>query len=207
VKGHHQDTAQAGQELSIPAQLNILMDSQAAQAHTDPNIPQETRHTSTIHLNGNVLTGKLTTSLRNEINTLRITNYYKQKFSENHDKVLWDVFYSAVSHYKRMPRGVHKMIHNIAPTQQVQCQRQHLTDGTCFFCNTSIKTIQHVITRPTCLMDCKSLFLQDIRGALKITGTQYDNVLIYKYEGILQITKPPDHTWILQDQLGWHRCL
>jgi hypothetical protein len=22
-----------------------------------------------------------------------------------------------------------------------------------------------------------------------------------------QLTKPPDHTWTLQDQLGWHRCL
>jgi hypothetical protein len=62
VKGH-QDTAHAGKVLPIPAQLNILMDSQAAQAHTDPNIPQETRHTSTICLNGKVLTGKLTTSL------------------------------------------------------------------------------------------------------------------------------------------------
>jgi hypothetical protein len=74
-------------------------------------------------------------------------------------------------------------------------------------CNTSIKTIQHVITCPSCLMDCKSLFLQDLRGSLKLTGTQYDNVLTYMYEGILQITKPPDHKWMLQDQLGWHRCL
>jgi hypothetical protein len=80
------------------------MDSQAAQAHTDPNILPETKHTSTIHLHGNVLTGKLITSLRNEINTLRITNYYKKKFGENHDKVLWDVFYSAVSHFRRMPK-------------------------------------------------------------------------------------------------------
>jgi hypothetical protein len=31
--------------------------------------------------------------------------------------------------------------------------------------------------------------------------------LIYTYEGILQITKPPDHRWTLQDQLGWQRCL
>jgi hypothetical protein len=76
------------------------MDSQAAQAHTDPNIPQETRHPSTIRLNGKVLTGKLTTSLWNEINTLPITNYYKQKFRENHEKALWDVFYGAVLHYK-----------------------------------------------------------------------------------------------------------
>jgi ribonuclease HI len=104
VRGH-QDTAHTGKVLSNLAQLNILMDSLAALAHTDPNIPQETRHTSTICLTGKVLTGKLTTSLRNEINTLQITNYYKQKFGENYDTVLRDVFYSAVLHYKQLPKS------------------------------------------------------------------------------------------------------
>jgi ribonuclease HI len=158
VKGH-QDRVNSWEELSIKARLNILMDLKAAQAHTDPNTPQELKHTSTISLNGKVLTGKLTTSLQNEVNTNRITQYYQRKFGEQHDKVLWDVFYGTILHYKQLPKGVHNMIHNIAPTQQVQCQQKHLTDGSCFFCNTSIETIQHVVTCPSHLMDCKSLFL------------------------------------------------
>jgi hypothetical protein len=59
------------------------------------------------------------------------------------------------------------MIHNITPIQQTKCQRQHITDGSCFFFNTSLETIQRVVTCPSRLMNCKSMFIQDIRGTLK----------------------------------------
>jgi hypothetical protein len=166
VKGH-QDNTTNGETLSIEAQLNILTDSQATKAHTDPSVLPEAQYTSNIYLNGKVLTGKLPTSLRNEINSSQITTYYRNFFGEHHNNVSWDVFYSTILHFKRLPKGVHKMIHNIAPIQQTKCQRQHITDGSCFFCNTSIETIQHVVTCPSWFMNCKSMFTQDIRGSLK----------------------------------------
>jgi hypothetical protein len=60
VEGH-QGTTQRGKHVSIEPQLNILMEAQATDAHTDPNVTHEARYTINIQLNGKLLTGKLKT--------------------------------------------------------------------------------------------------------------------------------------------------
>jgi hypothetical protein len=79
VRGH-QDTISSNNNLTLQAKLNILMDKRAALAHSDPIILTEETTTSTIEINGKILTGKLTGSLWHEINTRRMEKYYKRKF-------------------------------------------------------------------------------------------------------------------------------
>jgi hypothetical protein len=143
-----------------------MMDKQAAQAHSDPIILTEETTTSTIEINGKILTGRLTGSLRHEITTLRMEKYYKKKFGIFYEDVFWDVFFMALSKFKRIPVGIHKMIHNISPTQQGQYQRGITQDDRCFFFNDGIESLHHVVTCQSRDMEGKNLFLQDVRGSL-----------------------------------------
>jgi ribonuclease HI len=204
VRGH-QDTISSNNNLTLQAKLNILMDKRAALAHSDPIILTEETTTSTIEINGKILTGRLTGSLRHEINTQRIETYYKRKFGPFYEEVLWDVFFMALSKFKRIPVGIHKMIHNISPTQQVQYQRGITQDDSCFFCNEEIESLHHVVTCKSRDMEGKNLFLQDVRGSLKIKDSKHDALLSTIYERIFLIQCVPD--WPIQASIGWHRCL
>ena len=94
VRGH-QDTISSNNNLTLQAKLNILTGKCAALVHSDPTILTEEITTSTIEINGKILTGRLTGSLRHEINTQRMETYYKRKFGPFYEEVLWDVFFMA----------------------------------------------------------------------------------------------------------------
>ena len=116
VRGH-QDTISSNNNLTLQAKLNILMDKRAALAHSDPIILTEETTTSTIEINGKILTGRLTGSLRHEIKTQRMETYYKRKLGDLYDNIDWAVFKQALEK-KRAKGALLKMIHGITPTQK-----------------------------------------------------------------------------------------
>ena len=67
------------------------MDKRASCAHTDPSILMEEITTSTIHINGKVLTGQLTYSLQREISECKMKAYYQKKITRGYSDVLWEV--------------------------------------------------------------------------------------------------------------------
>ena len=71
----------------------------------------------------------------------------------------------AIASYKRLPKG----LHNITPTQQTQFKWGLTIDDILFFCQQSIETMCHVITRPTQHIDVHKLILQKFNTWLKIT--------------------------------------
>ena len=112
VKGHQDDLGN-NHNLTLQAKINILMDKRAASAHTDPSIPMEEMTTSTIHINGKVLTGQLTYSLRREISECKMKVHYQKKITSRHNDVLWKVFFKAISKFKRILRlGFKKTKHD-----------------------------------------------------------------------------------------------
>ena len=143
------------------------MDKSPASAHTDPSIPMEEVTTSTIYINSKVLTGRLTYTLHRETSENRMKVYYQRKLFNRHNDVLWEVFFKTVSRFKQIPVGIHKMIHNVSPTQQVQCQRRIIQDDICFSCKEGIKSLLHVLTCKTRDLGGKNLSLQETRGALR----------------------------------------
>ena len=109
--------------------------------------------------------------------------------------------------YGKYPVGIHKMIHNVSPTQQVQCQRCITQDDICFFCNEGIESLHHVVTCKTRDLDGKNLFLHEIRGALRLKRETHNELLSNIYERIFLIQCIPDAEWPIQAEIGWHRCL
>jgi hypothetical protein len=99
------------------------------------------------------------------------------------------------------------MIHNVSPTQQVQCQRGITQDGICFFFSEGIESLHHVVTCKTRDLDGKILFLQEIRGALRLKRETHIELLSNIYEMIFLIQRIPDAEWPIQAEIGWHRCL
>ena len=56
----------------------------ASKAHTEPNVEIEEPIPSSIEINGKILTGKMKTSLRQEICENRIKIYYDKKTKRMH---------------------------------------------------------------------------------------------------------------------------
>jgi hypothetical protein len=68
------------------------------------------------------------------------------------------------------------MIHNVSPTQKVQCQRGIIQDNI-FFCNEGIEFVHHIVTCKTRDLDGKIIFLQEIQGALRLKGETHNELL------------------------------
>jgi hypothetical protein len=109
-----------------------------------------------------------------------------------------------------MPVGIHKMIHYVSPTQQVQYQRGIIQDDICFLCKEFCKegeSLHEVVTCKRRDQDGKNLFLQEIRGALQLKRETHNELLANIYERIFLIQRISDAECLIQADISWHRCL
>ena len=183
------------------------MDKRASEAHTEPNVEIEESIPSSIEINGKILTGKMKTSLRQEICENRIKLYYEKKLSGCRDETPLTVLYQTIRRFKKLPTGIHKMIHNITPTQQVQFQRGIIQDDICYCCTEHIETIQHIIHCKTRDIKSKDSFVLAVKEKLKMKDSNHDELLIEAFARITLESRIPDDEWPIQAQIGWHRCI
>jgi hypothetical protein len=138
----HQGT-ELSDKLNLQTNLNILMDARAKRMQQDvQQIPDWIRQNKyKILYNNETINGKIIKTFWQEISSTRMSLYYKHKFKEKYDNILWEPFIFAWQN-GNTKKGILKMIHNIAPTQ-ITLYRRHLSyDALCpIFCENEETTM------------------------------------------------------------------